>query len=61
MFGSIRVGCDHTAIRVWLKRVDSIEEKGLAVEFESIALSERGVANDGRASAHAKLAHSLTC
>ncbi len=41
MFGSIRVGCDHTAITVWLKRVDSIEEKGRAVEFESHALSEK--------------------
>jgi hypothetical protein len=37
MFGSIRVGCDHTAITVWLKRCDSIEEKGRAVEFESHA------------------------
>jgi hypothetical protein len=61
MFGSIRVGCDHAAITVWLKRCDSIEEKGRAVEFESSAPGERSVANNGRASAHAKLAHSLTC
>ena len=41
MFGSIRMGCDNTAITVRLKRFDSIEEKGHAVEFESHALSEK--------------------
>jgi hypothetical protein len=42
--GGLRSHRDHSVA----KRVDSIEEKGRAVEFESIELSERSVGNTAR-------------
>jgi len=54
------MGCDHTAITVWLKRVDSIEEKGRAVEFESIAPGERSVGNATRLMAGCEMVRGLS-